>query len=631
MLLGSLSVVAAAVAARYFWGAEPANANPAQRASTRKAPVRAGTTPARPRSSSKGAPAPKSRSKIRVVAVVNGQKITREDLARECLRHYGKQVLQRLVNKWLIAQECMRRDIAVTRGEVDAEIERMAKRFGLSVERWLKMLEQERGIEPSQYADDIIWPTLALRKLAGQRLQVSRDELVKAYQTQFGPMVQARLISCKERDKAKKVHAAAVANPGDFGDLAKEYSEDVNSRSVKGLIQPIRKHGSYKEIEEAVFNMEDGDVSPVIHVAGQYVILKRERLIEGSEIEFDKAVPRLEEMIREQKLRTVASDVFQKLQDRAKVVNVFNDPEKRRAMPGVAAVINDKKITVRELAEACIKRHGKEALDGTINRTLLKQACAKRKITITEKDLDREITRAAATAVELKPDGSPDVEAWLALVTKQQGISVDIYRHDSVWPSVALKKLVGDKVQVTEEDLNKGFEANYGPRVRCRAIVLDDLRRAQQVWEMARSNPSKEYFGKLAKQYSIEPGSAALEGEMPPIQKNGGQPVLEKEAFGLAKGELSGIIQVEDKFVILLCEGRTKPVEVDRAEVRDLIYDDIREKKLRLAMARHFRQLQQDATIDNYLTGTSHSPPRKSSSMRSAVEVPTLRQVPGTR
>ena len=77
-----------------------------------------------------------------------------------------------------------------------------------------------------------------------------------------------------------------------------------------------------------------------------------------------------------------------------------------------------------------------------------------------------------------------------------------MYRNDVVWPSVALKKLVGDKVEVTEEDLRKGYEANYGPRVRCLAIVLDNQRRAQQVFEMARKNNTAEYFGELAAQYS---------------------------------------------------------------------------------------------------------------------------------
>ena len=71
------------------------------------------------------------------------------------------------------------------------------------------------------------------------------------------------------------------------------------------------------------------------------------------------------------------------------------------------------------------------------------------------------------------------------------------------------------------------------------------------------------------------------------------------------------IVQLErELFVILLCEGYTKPQTIDFATVRNDIHEDVYEKKLRLAMADRFSQLQQEATIDNYLAGTSSSPKR---------------------
>ena len=186
-----------------------------------------------------------------------------------------------------------------------------------------------------------------------------------------------------------------------------------------------------------------------------------------------------------------------------------------------------------------------------------------RQVTVTEAELDAEVARVASLMVRPLPDGSPDVKAFLKTVVEKQGMTVDVYRHDAVWPTVALRKLACAKVQVTEEDVQNGFEANYGPRVRCRAIVLGQLRRAQQVWEMARKQPTAENFGDLAAQYSIEGSSRALRGEMPPIAKHCGQPMLEKEAFALKPGEMSGVIQLGDKFIILFCEGYTKPEMVE--------------------------------------------------------------------
>jgi hypothetical protein len=78
----------------------------------------------------------------------------------------------------------------------------------------------------------------------------------------------------------------------------------------------------------------------------------------------------------------------------------------------------------------------------------------------------------------------------------------------------------------------------------------------------------------------------------------------------LKAGELSGIIQLADKFVILKCEGRTQPVEVNPKEVHDILYQDIFEKKLRMAMSEKFDDLKSKARIDNFLAGTSQSPER---------------------
>ncbi len=634
MLLGSVSVIALCIVIRHYWQAEPANADTsgnllpcASRSQSRPAvaaqrPTRNDENATRSLAAAPSAPA------AQIVATVNRQRITRDELALQCRRTYGQEVLESMVNKRLIVEECKQHGISVSRADVDAEIQRMAKRFNIPVDQWLKLLKQERNVTPEQYANDIIWPTLALRKLARGQLEISREDLVKEFETDYGEAVRARLIAVSDLEKAKSLQAQAAANPKEFGNLAKDNSEDAPSASLKGIIQPIRRHGPEKSIEDAVFNMADGEVSQVIQAGGQYVILKREELIPAQKVSFEQVAPQLQEILRDRKLRSVAQDVFQQLQKTAKIENVWNDPVKRQRMPGVAAMINGSPITIQELDEECIARHGRTLLEGMITRKLLEQECQKRDIAVTDQDIDAEITRAAMAGVKPKPDGTVDVDAWLELVTKKEGIPLHAYRNDVVWPSCALKKLAVASVKVTEEDLQKGFEANFGPRVRCLAIVLDNERRAQQVFEMARKKNTAEYFGELAVQYSVEPGSQAMHGEVPPIKMHGGQPNLEDEAFQLKPGELSGLIKVGDKFVILRCEGYTKAANVEFATVRKDIYDDLHEKKLHLAMAECLEDLQDAATIDNYLAGTSHAPKQRGGVSPSG-RVPSLRQVPG--
>jgi parvulin-like peptidyl-prolyl isomerase len=220
------------------------------------------------------------------------------------------------------------------------------------------------------------------------------------------------------------------------------------------------------------------------------------------------------------------------------------------------------------------------------------------------------MAHAAELAGVVDKSGKADLDKWMKAATVDQGITKDRYLKDSVWPSAALKKLTGGSVQVSADDLTKGFDANYGERVRCRAIVLANMRRAQEVWGKARQNNSMDFFGDLAEEYSVEPSSKSLRGEVPPIRHYGGQPQLEDVAFDLKPGELSGIIQLGDKFVILKCEGRTQPVEVNPQEVQTILKQDIFEKKLRMAMGNKFDDIRAKSRIDNFLTGTSVSPDR---------------------
>ena len=79
-----------------------------------------------------------------------------------------------------------------------------------------------------------------------------------------------------------------TANPDQFGNIAKEMSDDVNSASVNGMVNPIRRHLGHKEIEDVAFAMQPGQISPIISVADQYVILK----CEGADSEAEREVGR---------------------------------------------------------------------------------------------------------------------------------------------------------------------------------------------------------------------------------------------------------------------------------------------------------------------------------------------------
>jgi parvulin-like peptidyl-prolyl isomerase len=545
-----------------------------------------------------------------VMAIVNGQDINRPTLAQACVERHGEEVLEGLVNKRLIEHHCRNRGVAVTEAEINAEVERMAKRFKLAADQWLELLKNQRGVTPGEYKRDILWPTLALRKLAAKDIAATDEELSKAYETRYGAAVNARLIVVSDEQKANELQRQLATQPDDFARLAMQHSEDVNSASIGGMIQPIRLHAGEPTLERIAFALKPGEVSRVVKVGPQFAILRCEGRLPPRNVPLAEVRAELEETIVEDKLRGVANDLFAQLQSSATLQNVYNNPELRQSMPGVVATINGEQVTMQELGAECMARHGEEVLEIEIAHLLLRQELERKNQSVTQQDLEAEMRHAAQLAGMVNARGEGDLPKWVKAATEEQGVSYEMYVRDSVWPSAALKKLTQQSVEVTADDLRKGFEANYGERVRCRAVVLGDLRRAQEVWDKARQNPTVEFFGELAEQYSIEPSSRNLRGEVPPIRSNGGQPQLERAAFALAEGELSGITQVGDKYIILRCEGRTEPVNVRPEEVQDVLSQDLFEKKLRMAMSDEFARVRSAARIDNYLAGTSQAPPQ---------------------
>jgi parvulin-like peptidyl-prolyl isomerase len=539
-----------------------------------------------------------------VVATVNGQPISLGELAQQCIARHGEELLENMVNRTLLLQACQARKIEVTKKDVDDEIARTASKFGLTVPMFLKLLQEERNIAPEHYATDIVWHMLSLRALSKEAIMVSPQELDHAFQREFGPKVQVRMIACKDMQKLTQLHQQAVADPDMFKTLARDHSEDPASASVEGLLPPIRKNMGDDDIEKVSFKLQPGEISNIFQIGEFYITLQCVRHFPPANppaAQLTEIQNRIRSDIEEEKLRKSAEQTYVSLRDNAQVISVLGKPELQQQYPGVAAVINGQALMMTVLEKECVKRFGPAVLDNEINMKLVEQALAADKLQVTQADIDSEIRYTAEFYGYVQSDGTPDIQRWIADVLSDEGKTVDMYIRDVIQPTVALKKLVANRVQVTEEDIQKGFEANFGTRAEVLAIVLSNQRTAQEVWEMARNRPTEQFFGELANQYSVEPSSRSNFGKVPPLRPHSGQPTLEKAAFGMKPGEMSAIIEVGGQYVILRCQGFTDPVVTDINAVRGELLSEIREKKTRLEMDNAMSKLQADAQITNFL------------------------------
>ncbi len=266
-----------------------------------------------------------NRKVVKAVAKVGKDQITYDELAAECVDRFAKDVLDDLINRKIIMQACDAQGVEVSEAEVQAEIQKTAKKFGLAVDQYMQMLEAERNIPEKKYRRDIVWPMLALRKLAGEKIEVSKAELKKAFIRSYGERVKAKAIVMDNSRRAREVWEQAQEHPEEFEKLARQHSVDRNSAAMDGVIPPIARYGGTDKLEEVAFKMKEGDISAMVQVGpSQIIILKCEGRTIPTVTDISQVESILMEELREEKTQLAVAEVFKKLKAEARVDNYIS-------------------------------------------------------------------------------------------------------------------------------------------------------------------------------------------------------------------------------------------------------------------------------------------------------------------
>ncbi len=262
------------------------------------------------------------------LASVNGKPIPYDVVARECFERIGKEVLENMINRTIIQQEMEKRNLTVTEAELNQEVVKIAKRFNLPPDTWYQMLQAERDLSPVQYRRDVIWPMIALRKLAGEEIQISESDMQQAFQRNYGPRVRVRMIMMDNFRRAGEVWEKAKRNPDDFERLARDYSIEPNSKALGGSIPPIARYSGNAEnraVEDAAFRLKPGEISGLIQVGSNYVILKCEGHTKQVVTDINEVSEQLYDQLAEEKTQERIAQVFEKLKKQTRVDNYLTN------------------------------------------------------------------------------------------------------------------------------------------------------------------------------------------------------------------------------------------------------------------------------------------------------------------
>lgn len=278
-------------------------------------------------SAPKGRAATDASGQSSVLARVNNQSILYDVVAKESVERHGKEILDNMINRLLIQQECDRQGVTISKADVEQEIAKITQKYKLPLDQWYAMLAAERGVSPTQYQNDVIWPMLALRRLAGLQAEakVSEEDMLKAFERDYGPRVKARMILVNGNVRqAGQIWEKCKAEPEKFEDFAAEFSADPATRSLGGAVPPIRQNGGMPQLEDAAFKMKEGEISQIIEVGDQHFILKCEGRTEQVVTDPKDVWDELFAQVTEEKTQLAVANTFQEIKDRAEIHNYLD-------------------------------------------------------------------------------------------------------------------------------------------------------------------------------------------------------------------------------------------------------------------------------------------------------------------
>jgi hypothetical protein len=255
----------------------------------------------------------------------------------------------------------------------------------------------------------------------------------------------------------------------------------------------------------------------------------------------------------------------------------------------VAYIYDTIPITREELGEYLIAREGVERVNNLVNRRIIEHVCKQKGIEITAAEVEADFNETIR-GLNVSPR---DFESK---ILKPHNKTLYEWKEDVIRPRLLLSKLCRDRVHITDEDLQKAFQAYHGEKIECRIIMWPKNEKNAVMNRYAKIRDSEEEFDRAARTQA-SPTLAAAGGRISPIGRHTtGNEEMEKAAFNLQPGELSQLIETPEGLVVIKCLKRIPPdTSASLDKERDKLTKEVFEKKLQMEIPRCFSELKEQA------------------------------------
>jgi parvulin-like peptidyl-prolyl isomerase len=410
-----------------------------------------------------------------VLAIVNGEEITRRHLVARLLEYQGEDALQRMTQRVLLAQAAKKANVTVSDAEADKKLDEVKAQFRSEAD--FRTLLTKNRLSEKQYREEVR-QTLMLQKVALKENPISDEDL-----QQF----EVRLTIAGDKATAEK-WVQELNNGGNFGEIATARSQDPGTRKTAGRMRPFLKIEMvdlWKAIDSQKLKPGAYTKTPVQLPDTTWAVVKLERIVRAS------AASAAE---RDRLVALVTRERMEQWLDQArKKADIKTFP----LAQGVVATVNGEPVQRDQLVSRLLEYQGDEALELMINRALLLQAAKRSGVQVTDEETKKKLAELRASYK--KP------EEFQAFLTRSN-MSEKVF-HDQVKYTLLMERVVLKESPVTEADLTR-----YDAR-----MMLAPSRNAALEW-INELDGGKD-FGRLAEERSLDEQGRISGGRMRPFLK----------------------------------------------------------------------------------------------------------------